>query len=305
MRPWLAAIALAGCAQPVPEAEDREPVEVDVHVDSVIATIGDTLTYTVAVDHDATYTVELPDLDGSLGGLAIVNQGSEYAESLGRVETARWAKLRTDTVGSYILPPPRVRSQKPGEEAWIDHETSRIFVEVVSVLPDEGAEDIRDLKPLQRPPAVPYDALLGALAVVVALLLAALAYFAVGWWRRRPPPPPLPPHELALRRLQDLRAQPLTDLERIRAWYFDMSAVLRAYIEARFGINATDMTSEELADHLTDVPDAEEERLLGFLDATDAVKYAARPPGEGDIDRVYDTAVAFVRGTEPPPVEAP
>ena len=298
--------ALLGCAEPALVDEPKQAVEVEVHVDSVVATIGDTLTYTVAVDHDEDYAVDLPELQGSLGGLAITDQGRQEAKSLGRVQISQWAKLRADTVGSYILPPPVVRA-RTGEDAWTDHETSRIFVDVVSVLPEEGAEDIRDLKPLQPPPAISYDVLVGAAAMLLAMLGMVGLWAGLRWWRHRPAPPPLPPHLLAIRELEALRSLPLTDLERIRAWYFDLSAVLRRYIEARFGVNATDLTSEELAERLggSAVPDEEEAGLLAFLDATDAVKYAARPPGEGDIDTVYDAAIAFVRATEPPAAEGP
>jgi hypothetical protein len=107
-------------------------------------------------------------------------------------------------------------------------------------------KDIHDIKPLL---AVGIDWrwlpwLLAALAAAGALLLLWR------WWRRRgrapqaAPAVPLPsPEAEALAALDALAAHGLADGKR---FYFDLTAILKRYLERRYGIPAAEMTVEEL-----------------------------------------------------------
>ena len=189
-------------------------------------------------------------------------------------------------------------------------ETSEIFVEVESVLPADGtAKDIRDIKPLVRIAERPPWLVPAAAALAIALLAAAGWW----WWRRRrlaPAAPPRPAHEIAFAALDALRRTDFADLAEVRRYYFAVSEVLRAYVEARFGLNATDLTREEIHAALPGVAGldrAEADRLDRFLGATDGVKFAAQVPSEEEIRATYEDALSFVEATrtrpEPPAAE--
>ncbi len=311
--------ALAGCrsdtpADREPTAEPGVPVEVRASVDRAVATTGDLITYRIAIDRDPGWEVEVPEAGSEIAGFRIVDAGREPArERGGRLVEERWYTLRADLVGSYVLPPVAVaygRSPAEGEAAADGPaegdgggvvETSEIFVEVESVLPADGeAADIRDIKPLRRIEG-PFDR--RALAAAALALAAALAGYLL--WRRRrrrPPPPPEPAHLAAFRALEALRTLDLADAEGLRIFYFGLSETLRAYIEGRFGLNATDLTSEEIlarAAELEGLGPSEREALERFLVDTDRVKFAEHRPDEAEIERTYERALGFVEATRP------
>ena len=293
------------------ETEPPAPVEVRAEVDRAIATTGDLVTYRLEIEHAPGIEVQMPEYGAEIAGFRIVDLGTESTEEGGRIEQARWFQLRADLVGSYVLPSARLAWKPEGDDTaeWTVIQTSEIFVEVASVLPADGeATDLRDIKGLQPPePVLPLAWIAAGVAAVAAL---ALLGFTV-WWRRRPGPPIPPPlpHEVAYAALDGLRARDLADVEAVRGWYFSLSQVLRAYVEGRFGLNATDLTSEEIGARLGELDALTAElrgRLEHFLSETDQVKYARHAPGDGEIEQSYEAALHFVEETAvvPEPVQS-
>jgi hypothetical protein len=185
--------------------------------------------------------------------------------------------------------------------------TSEIFLEVKSVLPKDGeAKDIRDLKPLIVPKKPLWPWFAGAGAVV----LIAVGVGGYVWYRRRrraivvPPPPP---HEVAYAALDALRNTDFADPEAVRQYFYSLSEILRAYIEGRFTLNATDLTTEEILPRLVDLPllsTDQRGKLKEFLFTTDLVKYAQHEPQKAEIETAYDRALTFVETTAERPTEA-
>ncbi len=327
------AVSLVACGAPsAPEpeaaAEPRPPVETRSRVDRAVATTGDVITYSVTVDYDPAYEVEIPEPGAEIAGFRIIDVGREEPRDVrGRRIEERWYKLRADLVGSYVLPPVTVTyreagapdgpaegvaeagAAEAGEAEAQTVETSEIFIEVESVLPADGeVTDIRELKPLrkiERP--APWWWYAGGGGAVAVLALAAFLL----WRRRREPAavPPRPAHEIAFEALERLRHTDFDDLEAMRRFHFEISEVVRAYVEGRFGLNATDLTTEEIFDHLGELAELDGEsnrRLRLFLIATDRVKFAAHEPPEEEIGETYEGALSFVEATrERPPATVP
>ncbi len=129
-------------------------------------------------------------------------------------------------------------------------------------------------------------------AGVVALLLAGAALVA----RRRHPAPqpvveevePAPrPDEIALRRIEELRAQPAGDHAE------EFVAMLRIYLAERFDRRTRELTSPELAAIPTD--SAQRELLGALLRDYDLVLYARHEPSPAAGARMLDAAADFVR----------
>lgn len=302
----LAALALGACAG-APSAETGEPVETRSSVDRAVATTGDLITYRVVVDYDPAYEVEIPEPGAEIAGFRIVDAGGEPPRREGeRLVEERWYRLRADLVGSYVLPPVAVayRPSTPTAESGSDEaqtvETSAIFVEVESVLTaDDGADDIRGLKPLRRVKSrFPW--------LPVSLAAAALAIAALAWrrWRNRPrlaiPAPPA--HEVAFAALDRLRRVDADDPEAVRRFHFELSEVVRAYVEGRFGLNATDLTTEEILawpPRLAELTEPQRQALERVLIDTDRVKFAKHRAAPEEIEATYERTLRFVEETRP------
>lgn len=295
-------VVAAACSseEVVSQAPPPEPVQANVSVDKAVATTGDELLYSVEINHDAAITIEIPEIGSQIAGFRIIDFGTDKpVQADGRIQQRSWYKLRGDLVGSYILPSISLTYEHNGEENTVS--TSELFVEIESVLPSDGsATDIRGLKPLNRveldPKWPPY-----ALAAGVTLSLLLLGLW---WWRRRQrrehDVPPRPAHEIAYEALERLRATNFDDSEAVRRYFFELSAILRSYIEGRFELNATDLTTEELIPMIrahAAIDSALQPALRDFLLATDRVKFANHTPSKADIEKAYETTLSFVEAT--------
>jgi hypothetical protein len=294
--------APAGTTPPL--LQEPQPVVASARVDKAVATTGDLITYTVVIEHDPGFEIELPEPGADIAGLRIIDVGrDEPTERDGKVVDRRWYQLRADLVGTYILPPLRARYRRTGASEWLTLATSQIFLEVKSVLPADGeVTDIRDVKPLivtDRGPPVWLLTIAGGMTLLLALV-------AILWWRRRKRPvsvPPPPPYEVAFAALDSLRQTDFSDLHAVRDYYFRISEILRSYIEGAFSLNATDLTTEEILPRLVSLEGlAEPQRhdLREFLRHTDEVKFAERHPSAGEIEHAYEHALSFVEATAPP-----
>jgi hypothetical protein len=160
--------------------------------------------------------------------------------------------------------------------------------------------DIHDIKPVLDI-AGHWPWIWIALGAAAVLLLAALVWWL---WRRRKQPekpaaagaPALPPDAEALAALDALSAQ--TGVAP-RKFYFRLSAILRRYIERRYGIPAAEMTSEELLPQMDRLP--LDRRLTDafrtFCRETDPIKFAGAAAHPDQPDRNLAFCRDFVRRT--------
>lgn len=154
--------------------------------------------------------------------------------------------------------------------------------------------DIRDIRP---PYLIALDwRVLAGLAVTVVLLLAAV-WWAWRWYRSR-----RPPLTLLARTLQRLEAtRILMQAGDARAFSVAVSDVVRAYVEERFDVLATHLTTHEfLRDCLGQVGSvlqAHEHALSEFLNYCDLAKFARWSLDAAEMERMLASARHFVETT--------
>ena len=164
--------------------------------------------------------------------------------------------------------------------------------------PAAGSEDIRDI----RGPKFIYPPWLLPAVIAGAVLLALGAW---GIWRRlrgRSQPRVLLPFEVALQRLEEMRA--LMQPGRAREFSIAVSDVVRRYIEERFGVTAAHQTTEEFLRDLLEsshAPLARHRALLSeFLQQCDLVKFAGMSLTLHNMESLHHSARAFVLETAKP-----
>lgn len=176
--------------------------------------------------------------------------------------------------------------------------------------------DIHDLKPLLAIAAGVNGWTIAA--VVAAVVVMALLVFV--WWRRRKPQkkdapnvPVLSPEAEAYGQLDRLAAGDLMDLKMA---YFQLSAIIRRYVERRFAIPAAEMTTEELLPALDRLALGLDlvQPLKAFCRATDPIKFAGASASRDRLPADLALARDFVRrttiaaepsGSQPEPQTAP
>jgi hypothetical protein len=97
-----------------------------------------------------------------------------------------------------------------------------------------------------------------------------------------------PAHVLALAALEHVQHQDLMGQERIEEFYVRVSAILRRYVELRFGLRAPEQTTEEfLVSALATggLIAAHRDLLETFLQHCDLVKFARHRPTPGAMER--------------------
>ncbi len=217
-------------------------------------------------------------------------QGLAFAP-LGAGRTRRFVlTLQPTQLGELEIAPFRVeakgKASAPGEaHKPIVATTPTLKITVESVVGEHG-DAVEPPAPPFAPRFNPVPWLIGAGALAVLLL-------GIWWWRRRPrrartaaPEIPLPPHVKALRALARLRSANRSTPEEVDAFYVEVSRILRAYLEDRFGLHAPERTTEEflaeLNQHGNQSPLDGRQRgaLAGFLRQCDLVKFARVLPIE-------------------------
>ncbi|MGC8867724.1 MAG: hypothetical protein ACP5PA_05900, partial [Elusimicrobiales bacterium] len=92
------------------------------------------------------------------------------------------------------------------------------------------------------------------------------------------------PYERAMDSMRDLISKNLVEQNRIKEFYFELSDIIRKYIEEEFNVCATQMTSNELVRKLKNEFSIEIIiKLKEFLEISDLVKFAKYIP---EIERI-------------------
>jgi hypothetical protein len=195
--------------------------------------------------------------------------------------------------GSTVVSPPvpvRITVNLAAAETAGDGADTGGFVDVTPPIPVE----VPDYRPM---------ILLGVLGVIG---LVALAFWLgrkfAGPKGARSGPPPLPtdPFAEAIAALATARARPLDTPDQIQQFYFETSNIVRAYLGRLFGLDATEMTTDEFL-HATAgraLPGLRLVDVAKFLEDADVVKFSTYRPPMPAVTDMASLAEGFVRATE-------
>ncbi len=291
---------LVGCGQDAP-ATESEPVIVTALVERAQVTPGRPFELSVEVDRREDVAFEVPDVGAGIKGLVIMDMREEGPETGGgRVLTRTIYKLKAPLSGTYLVP--------GVEGAWSSADGGRgtagsgpILIEAAHVAGEEGSihGELRDLKPALKP-AINTTPLIVAGVLAAILLLALLV--AVRLSRREAVQRTRPPREVALEELRTLRRSGLMTAADQGPFAYQLSAILRRYLEAVFGFPAWRMTTAELLRAMP--PELLQRRKLEqsiryVLEASDLVKFAGERVPQETLGSWLQDATTVVHDTAP------
>jgi len=164
-----------------------------------------------------------------------------------------------------------------------------------------AAQSTPDIREIRGPKAVPLAGSSLWLTVLAGVLIAA-ALGAFIWYLLRHRRPTLTPSQQALKGLEEARS--LMQPGSAREFGIAASEVIRRYIERRFGMIATQRTTEEFLQALLQSPEAalsQHRALLAeFLQQCDLIKFAGAGGALSDLESLLSSARGFVQATSGP-----
>ncbi|MGM9804295.1 MAG: cell wall anchor protein [Muribaculaceae bacterium] len=227
----------------------------------------------------------------------------------GRIQIKRDYILQAFDSGMYVLPP---LHYVVGKDTF---ETQQLSLKVIPVKVDT-LKTVHDYKPVEDVPFKLFDWVPDFISdywwvYFIVLLILGLAFFVYMKWLRHgevpliPKKKRMPPYEEAILRLGLLKEKKLWQSGQEKAYFTELTDILREYIERRFGINAVEMTTTQIIDVLRHNEETRDvnELLNSILELADFVKFANMRPLSDDNELAYQRAINFVDHTRP--VEQP
>jgi len=255
--------------------------------------------YTIQVDIPPEVDVTVPELPsiGKEVRVAFLDESDTALPGGGRRITRQ-----------YLLDPIHPATYTvPGYSVALDN-GERLAIPAVAfearALTDAELNAVAQVAPMALPREVlPPQSLRGW--VLLLLLLVAAGLLAWYWWMQRKVIEEAPirmPWEVAEARLQELAQRKLAEAGRFEAYYVDLSAILRYYIEDRFHLRAPEQTTQEFLEAAAKsgrLSADQQNTLADFLEQSDRVKFARYIPGEEEMVAAFGFVRGFVAETRP------
>lgn len=282
---------------------------VSAHTDTDAISVGDRLTLTIAVRHAPGQEVAWPAPADTLGPFEVLGTRAgepEVSDNDLQTSTQHYV-LTAFELGELQIPALDVAvSDSAGAEPEI------LLTEPISVVVESvGVDESGDIRTVKAPLQIPRNWLL-----LIPWLLLIGALVGVGYWlyrryRAREKPsqpsaelrePARPAHEVAYEALDRLEEKRLLERGEIKQFFIEVSEILRAYLEARYPIDALEMTSYEVLRELERVglEPAVYDLFPPFFDRADLVKFAKHRPDMSACREMIPMARRLVDGTRAP-----
>lgn len=294
------------------------PVNISATIDTTTVTMGErtTLRYEVVKNgHEGNILLAIDKKEGQENGNPTIS-GIEIRQveidstELGnnRIQVNYNILLQPFDVNDYALPPVKFA---------LDNDTFTSNVVALKVLEPEIPQEMRDslyINPLRPPMSIKaewYDWVPNWFSDywyfwVIGLVLIALAVTIAILYKKNgrtllPSRKVVPPYELAMRRLSELKRKRLHELGNDKAYYTELTDILRQYLGGRFKIYALEMTSSQIMDELKKNPETAPfaADLKPMFTVADFVKFAKQTSTPDENIRSYNSVEKFVNETRP------
>lgn len=254
-------------------------------LDSTQISIGDQVQLRLRADYSANglfQRLDFSNLD-SLSGIEILGvdtprtqlaEGGAFTEQLFTITSFDPGKYEIPAMPIYVAEGNRI------DTAW----TTALTLVVNDVRPSVDSLHIEPIKDIIPEAYRLIDYWPYTVSALLILIVAGVLYFANRPVREEVFPKMLiqkSPHEIALAKLNALRqAQAWLPENTRKAYYADLSFVIREYLEKRFGIKALESTTTEIFRALpkSEIPENGIATLNTLLQTADMVKFAKSNP---------------------------
>lgn len=291
-------------------------ITIEAKLDSNKFLIGDQVKLNLIITKSKTAKVNFPILSDSIApSVEVVERlKPDTISKNGDIIKLRQSFLITSfDSGNHVIPPLPFEFLHDTITDVIYSDSLLFTVNTLKV--DTASKKIYDIK-------APFDEPFSFMEIIeyfiwgaAILILIALGIYIYRKYKKKEPlikipqKPADPPHVIAIRELDILKDKKLWQNNHIKKYHTELTEIIRKYIEARFNIQALEMTSFEIIQSLSNekyISDQNISELRQTLILADYVKFAkAQPlPNENDLSIQYaykfvnDTKVAEIRTIE-------
>ena len=233
-----------------------QQVTVEATIDSLQLLIGEQAKIKLQVSMDANQKLRLPLLrDTLVRGVEILDVAKPDTQLLN--DNKRWLVSQEYTVTSfdsalYYLPPFEVLVNDKA------YRSKALALKVYSIPVDTLHPDqFFGPKSIQEVPLTWEDLAPMVYSILLLIALGVVTAFFIIRYRDNKPiikiikvEPKLPPHLAAMKKIETIKADKVAKREDPKAYYTELTDVIRIYIKERFGFNAMEMTSAEIIERL-------------------------------------------------------
>ena len=265
--------------------------QVIANLDTNNILIGDHITFTI--EGETENDNEWPIFTDSIGNLELLS-----ISEIDSIPTENGWKLKQEFIltqwdsGFYYIPSISVGNEKTAD-----------FVVTVNTINLEEDSEAKDIKgPIDAPvtfsEVLPY--LLGG--IIIGLLI----YLLIRYLKREKPieiitrkaKVVIPPFEIALTQLEELKIKKKWQSGEIKAYYSDLSEIVRTYIENGLHTPAMEMLTDDIIDRLK-ARKIDTAQLSILLNTADMAKFAKAQPTSAENELAITFAFEFIHQTKP------
>jgi len=286
--------------------------KVESSIDSLSIKIGQELTYKIEVEVDTTSLVVFPEGQTFQPLEMIESYKVEATKIDDRFKLIKRYGLTQFDSGKFTIPRQKILI---GDYEFL---TDSLTVEIHNIVVDTTKQGLYDIKPLIDVDKSPSKWWLYTL--LIALLLALIG-FVLYWfvWREKPLTHEekvalLPPYERAKLALQELDNSDYLENDQLKAYYSDLTQIIRKYLDEKVYDRALESTTDELISRLSLLKDGNQidiskddiKNIETILKRADLVKFAKSTPDKelAKLDRnTIDVEIDQVKQALPEPTE--
>lgn len=272
----------------------------DISQDSL--TLGEKLQFTVSLVTPQGAQIIPPETENGFGKLIVKNYNENKIENKNYDSTAYIYILTIYEIEQCSIP--KLPFIEVKGDKFDTLYSDLIPIRAISVI-TANENDTVQLKDLKGQQTAGTPSLLWLWVLLSIITIAGIIYLIRYLWIKSrkppPPPPPKPPYDEAIEALGKLQNKNLLTKGLIREYVFELSEILKRYIDRRFDSNAADFTTEEMLQWLKTIPFKADLCKIAewFFNTTHPVKFAKMIPDNTTVKQLYDETHLFIEKTRP------
>ena len=284
-----------------------QQVEVDGKVESTDVQVGKPFTLDLSLKVPYGWFVEWNDfaIDTLSEQLDIIKRGEveRTADADSNVIVKQQLTLMTFDTGQVQVPPIALKYAR----SFDDPNRLKAYTDPIRLYSTTMTVDTTlSYKPIVEPIAAPvkfkemFPWILGALLLVLLI-------FGIWYWRKHRKPkvdadgnivrgPVIPPYDKAVGDLKRLREEKIWQSGKVKEYFSSLTDIAREYIEGQFGVNAVEMTTDDILEEIKPFhfPKETYDKLKDTMEVADLVKFAKYSASTLESDTALNSMTDFV-----------